>query len=170
MKNKTYTLADLMAADDLHPLTRWLLNAMARMKPSKEMLAAEAVIKDKALPAFRRADGGVIQVGSLLIANSAGKGYFNGQTGAWRDVKDAIKAYLQTGIATVSKEAPVATAKRPSRKAKQTKEAEPTTVDPDALNRALNLKNQGPVDTRKCWINYAALAEVNARFEENSEK
>lgn len=141
------TLADLIATNDVHPLTRWLLNAIQRMKPSKEMLAAEASVKDCAVPAFRKVPGGLIEVNGALIGNSAGWGYLNGQTGKWKEMKVLIKEYLTTGkLQTLATEPAKAT---PS---------EERFLSEDSDNEALNIKFHGPVDVRKTWTNFKLAA------------
>ena len=147
------TLADLIAADGLHPLTRWLLNAIQRMKPSKEMLAKPAAVQDKALPDFRRAAGGVITVDDVLVANSSGKGYFNGQTGKWKEIAPLIKAWLS------GKKAVKAMAWSAGKKTRVQ-----AIADVPVSNEAMNLKWNGPVETRKTWINYELEERIGEAY------
>ena len=157
---KTTTLAELIETEDLHSLTRWLMDAIKRMKPSKKMLESEAVVMDKALPKFRNASGGVVKIGGVLIGNSAGNGYFNGQVGPWREIKHLIKSYLQNGKAEGVVVSAVATPAK-SHKAKAVDELE--IADPRTYNEAMNLRHNGSEETRKTWINYALQRELNEK-------
>ena len=156
----TTTLAELIEAEDLHRLTRWLMDTMKRMKPSKKMLESEAIVMDKALPKFRNAPGGVVKIGGVLIGNSAGNGYFNGQVGPWREIKHLIKSYLQNGKVEDVVVSAVATPAK-NRKAKAVEE--PEIADPHSFNDAMNLRHNGPEETRKTWINYALQRELNEK-------
>jgi len=148
----TTTLADLIAdADNRNTVTRWLLNAIRGLKPSAEKLAAPAVERDKALPNFRKKAGGVIEVDGVLIGAHCGTNYFNGQVGPWKEIKPLLRAWLTNGT-------PV---KAIARKAKKSVRPAPSIP---LTNEAMNLHCNGPVETRKTWINYEAIAETNERF------
>jgi hypothetical protein len=160
------TLADLIKADDLHPLTRWLISAIDSMKPSAKMLKADAIVMDKAVPELRKAPGGVVKIGDVMIGNSAGMGYFNGQVGKWREIKCLVKSYVQSGNIG-STVVSVATPK--NAKSKKTEDEPIEIADPRSFNESMNLKNHGTEETRKIWINYALQRELNEKqFSENN--
>ncbi len=156
------TLTDLIASTStLSRDTAWLVSQIAKMNPSADTLKLEASVVSDPIPAFRKKADGLIKIGDMVVGAGSGKGYLDGGVGPWTEMKPLIAAKLG-GVAKVR--APRATAKReeapvPAAEVSTEPAADPV-ADPVSYNEEMNEKTNGPVATRKTWINYAMEAKT----------
>lgn len=157
--------------------TAWLLRQIRRMSPRDEFLNAESEVI-MLLPEFRtNRQGGVLKIGTNIVGAGSGKGWLNGEIGPWNAMKPKIAAFLGGGqtvvqiqkktIEPVVEHLEIKTTPIPD-------EWEGTDMSSPAAvrkrNSELNEKHNGPVDSRKTWINYALKKKISEKMAERAEK